>query len=94
MVRIFQEEEDKRREKKTDADSRDARPPKYQLCLILKKGIGGVPVVAQGKLIPLGTMRLWVQSLVSLSGLRIQHCRELWYRLQTWLGPCVAVALA
>ena len=24
--------------------------------------------------------------LASLTGLRIQHCRELWYRSQTWLG--------
>ena len=35
---------------------------------------------------PTGTMRLQVQSLALLSGLRIQHCRELWYRLQTRLG--------
>jgi len=28
------------------------------------------------------------------SGLRIWHCRELWCRLETWLGSCVAVALA
>ena len=39
-------------------------------------------------------MRLQVQSLVLLSGLRIQHCRELWCRLQMWLGSRVAVALA
>ena len=26
--------------------------------------------------------------------LRIWHCRELWCRLQTWLGSYVAVALA
>ena len=36
---------------------------------------------------PLGTMRLWVQSLALLSGLRIRRCREL------WLGSGVAVAL-
>ena len=39
-------------------------------------------------------MRTWVQSLASLSGLRIWHCRELWYRLQMWLRSGVAVALA
>ena len=39
-------------------------------------------------------MRLLVRSLASLSGLRIWHCRELWYRSQTQLGSCVAVALA
>ena len=32
-------------------------------------------------------MRLWVQSLASLSGLRILHCHELWYKSQTQLGP-------
>ena len=34
----------------------------------------------------LGSMRLWVQSLSSLSGLRIQCCHELWCRSQTWPG--------
>ena len=34
-----------------------------------------------------------VQSLASRSGLRIQHCRELWCRWQTRLGSCVAVAV-
>lgn len=34
----------------------------------------------------LGTMRMQVQSLVSPSGLRIQHCPELWSRSQTQLG--------
>ena len=29
----------------------------------------------------LGTMKLLVQSLALLSGLRIRHCRELWCRL-------------
>ena len=42
----------------------------------------------------LGTMRLRVRSLASLSGLRNRHCRELWCRLQKQLGSCVAVALA
>ena len=44
--------------------------------------------------IRLVTMRLRVWSLASLSGLRIQPCRELWCRLQTRLGSGVAVALA
>ena len=43
---------------------------------------------------PLGTRRLWVRSLASLSGLRICRCRELWYRSQMWLRSCVAVAVA
>ena len=50
--------------------------------------------MAQQKRIQLGTMRLQVRSLALLSGLRIQRCRELWYRLQTQLGSGVAVALA
>ena len=36
--------------------------------------------MAQRKRIQLGTMRLPVPSLALLSGLRIQHCRELWHR--------------
>ena len=47
-----------------------------------------------GQRIQLGTMRLTVRSLALLNGLRIQHCCELWYRLQMWLGPRVAVAVA
>ena len=55
---------------------------------------GGLPIVVQWKRIQLGTMMLWVQSLASLSGLRIWHCHELWWRPQTWLGPGIAVAMA
>ena len=32
-------------------------------------------------------MRIRVQSLASLSGLGIQHCHELWFRLQTLSDP-------
>ena len=39
-------------------------------------------------------MRLQVRSLALLSGLTIRCFRELWCRLQTWLGSHVAVALA
>ena len=46
------------------------------------------------KRIRLGTMRPRVPSLASLSGLKIQNCHELWHRLQTRLGFCIAVALA
>ena len=35
---------------------------------------------------------MWVQSLALLSVLTIWHCRELWCRLQVWLGSGVAVA--
>ena len=60
-------------------------------CLI-QSGTLGVPVVVQWKRIRLGTMRFWVRSLASLSGLGIQCCRELWCRSQTWLGSPVAMA--
>ena len=36
-------------------------------------------------------MKFLVRSLALLSGLRIQRCHELWYRLQTRLGSGVAV---
>ena len=38
-------------------------------------------------------IRLWVQSLAPVSELKIWHCRELWYRSQTWLRSDVAVAV-
>ena len=53
----------------------------------------GVPVMTQWKRIRLGTMRLQVPSLASLSGLRIRHCCGLWCRLQTQLRSHVAVAV-
>ena len=59
-----------------------------------KKGIKGVPVVAQRNRIQLGTMRWRVRSLASLSGLRIWRCHELWCRSQTWVRSGVAVAMA
>ena len=54
----------------------------------------GVPVVAQWKQIQLGSMRLQVRSLASLSGLRIPSCCELWCRSQTQLRSGVAVTVA
>ena len=50
----------------------------------------GVLPVAQQKRIRLGSMRLRVRSLASLSWLRIQHCHELWCRLQMRLRSGVA----
>ena len=38
-------------------------------------------------------MRMWVWSLASLSGLRIQCYHELWCQLQMWLGSHIAVAV-
>jgi len=68
--------------------------PMYSLTLLPSRGRSGVPVVAQQKQTQLVSMRMQVRSLASLSGLRIQCCHELWYRLQTRLGSCVVVALA
>ena len=35
----------------------------------------------------------WVQFLAPLSGLRIQHRRELWHRLQMWLESHISMAV-
>ena len=53
----------------------------------------GVPIVVQWKWIQFVSIRIQVQSLASLSGLRIQHCRELWCRSQTWLESHIAVSV-
>ena len=57
-----------------------------------KKKKKGVPIVGQQKRIRLVSMRMWVRSLASLSGLGIWCCRELWCRSQTRLGSGVTVA--
>jgi len=57
------------------------------------KFFSGVPVVSQQKWTRLASMRTWVQSLVSLSGLRILCCHELQGRLQMWLGSRFVVAV-
>ena len=57
--------------------------------IFIKNAASEVPVLAQQKGIQLGTMRLRVRTLPSLSGLRIRCCRELWYRLQTGLDPAL-----
>ena len=54
----------------------------------------GVPILAQWQQTWLVSMRMRVQSLAPLGGLRIWHCCELWCRLQMQLGSHVAVALA
>ena len=54
----------------------------------------GVPIVARQKRTWLASMRTQVPSLASLSGLRIQCCRELWCTLQMRLGSGVAGAVA
>ena len=45
-----------------------------------KNNQSGIPIVAQQKRIWPASMRMQVQSLASLSGLRIQHGHELWWR--------------
>ena len=40
------------------------------------------------------SVRMRVQSLASLSGLRTWHCHKLWCRLQMWLGSCRSMAAA
>ena len=46
-----------------------------------------------GLKIQLASMRMQVQFLTSLSGLRIRHCCELWCWSQTRLGSGIAVAV-
>ena len=58
-----------------------------------KKKKKGVPVLVQRKQIQLGTRRLQVPSLASLSGLGIRRCPELQCRSQMLLGSGVAVAV-
>ena len=49
--------------------------------------------MAQRKQTRLKSKRLWVQSLASLSGLRIWSCYELWCRLQLKLRSGIAMAV-
>ena len=65
-----------------------------KVCKILPKNrrIWGFPPF-QWKWIQLGTIRSGVQSLGSLSGVRIWHCSELWCRLQTWFRSGFVVAV-
>ena len=60
----------------------------------IKGGETGVPIVAPLYWTQLVTIMIWVQSLVSLSGLSIQHCRELWCMSQMRFGSHIAVAVA
>ena len=60
--------------------------------VLLNCGSLGIPVMAQQKRTRLVFMRMQVQSLASLRGLRIWHCHKLWHRLQKRLGSAVAVA--
>ena len=57
---------------------------------IQQKRPTGLPVMMQWKRIQLGTMRLLVQPLASLSRLRIQHCHELRCKVAdtAWIWHC------
>ena len=52
-----------------------------------------VPTATQQKQIRLVSVRIWIQSLASLSGLRSWGCHKLWCKSQTWLGSRIAVAV-
>ena len=52
----------------------------------------GVTVVAQ-QVMNLTSIHKDVSSTPGLSGLKTRYCHELWYRLKTWLGSCVSVAV-
>ena len=60
----------------------------------MKFTIVGAPVMAQHVKPNIVSMRMQVQSLASLSGLRIQCCRKLWHRSHVRLRSSVAVAVA
>ena len=76
---------EKRKKKKQKMDNKRERKIKPQKRVIKKKKISEFP---------LWLMRFWVQFLALLSGLRIQHYRELRCRSQTRLKSHIAVALA
>ena len=70
------------------------QPKKWQKDKKKKKSIKGVLTVAQQVRTQLVSMRIWVQPLALLTGLRIQHCCELRHRSQMQLRSGVAVAVA
>ena len=68
----------------------------YKFCTAKKTNKNkkaGVSIMAQRKQIQPGTMRVRVQSLALLSGLRIQHCHELCCSSQMCLRSGMAVAV-
>jgi len=67
---------------------------KGKLTTLINIKYPGVPVVAQWLTNPTRNHEVAGSIPALLSGLTMQRCRELWCRLQTRLGSCVAVALA
>ena len=55
----------------------------------VKRQMTGVPIVTQWKQIWLGTMRLWIRSLASLSELRILCYHELWCKCRLSSDPAL-----
>ena len=51
--------------------------PHQTLCIDFNNTWSEVPIVAQQVKNPVASMRMQIQSLASLSGLRIQHCHNL-----------------
>ena len=68
-------------------------PPEFTDYYKNESPLFGVLVVAQWNRIWLESMKTWVCSLASVSVTRIQRCHELWCRLPTRLGSCIAVAV-
>ena len=71
-------------ERETDTDTFPA----------LKSHSIGFPIMAQRVKNPASISEVWLWSPALLNALRIQHCHELWCRLQTQPRSCVAVAVA
>ena len=69
-----------------------SRGERGELGAVKESALGGPGRGASGR-IRLGTMRLQVPSLASLSGLRTQRCCQPRCRSQTRLGSPVAVAV-
>ena len=56
-----------------------------------ENSFGEFPLWLSGLKIQLVSMKTQVQSLASLSGLRIQHCCKPWCELQMWLRSSIAM---
>ena len=69
-------------------------PCRVILLSFIKKNFVVFPSWRSGQWTQLVSMRTGVRSLAPLSGLRIQHCHELWCRWKMWHGSCIAVDVA
>ena len=97
LLKLFQKVEEEGTLPKTFYDAPITLIPKLEKDTTKKENyrpVSGVPVMSQWLMNLTRNHELWVRSLALLSGSRIRCCRELWCRLQTQLGSCVAVAVA